>query len=129
PQEDGKEAAGAELQEELGVYQDLTPEEAADVLELLEQHEPLLSNSVAFTEQLSRELQGLDEANLRAILSSEPQVTQLLSSLDEALVEVARVEETLQVYEELLGSVKQQMDHIHRENSLLHRMASNRMRL
>ncbi|XP_068871062.1 exocyst complex component 1-like [Aphelocoma coerulescens] len=128
-QEDGKEAAEAELREELGAYQEVTPEEAADVLELMEEHEPLLDNSVAFAEQLSQELQGLEEANLRAIISSEQQVTQLMSSIDEALAEVARVEETLQVYDELLGSVKQQMDHIHRENSLLHRMASNRARL
>ncbi|XP_031980165.1 exocyst complex component 1-like isoform X2 [Corvus moneduloides] len=126
PQEDGKEA---ELREELGAYQEVTPEEAADVLELMEEHEPLLDNSVAFAEQLSRELQGLEEANLGALISSEQQVAQLMSSIDEALAEVARVEETLQVYDELLGSVKQQMDHIHQENSLLHRMASNRARL
>lgn len=69
------------------------------------------------------------QANLRAIISSEKQVTQLMSSIDEALAEVARVEETLQVYDELLGSVKQQMDHIHRENSLLQRIVSNKTRL
>ncbi|XP_009944548.1 PREDICTED: exocyst complex component 1-like, partial [Leptosomus discolor] len=68
-------------------------------------------------------------ANLRAIMSSEKQVTQLMSSIDEALAEVARVEETLQIYDELLGSVKQQMDHIHRENSLLHLIVSNKTRL
>lgn len=69
------------------------------------------------------------QANLRAIISSEKQVTQLMSSIDEALAEVARVEETLQIYDELLGSVKQQMDHIHRENSLLHRIVSNKAKL
>lgn len=52
-----------------------------------------------------------------------------MSSIDEALVEVDRVEETLQIYDELLGSVKQQMDHIHRENSLLHHVVSNKTRL
>lgn len=71
----------------------------------------------------------IPQANLRAIISSEQRVAQLMSSIDEALAEVARVEETLQVCDELLGSVKQQMDHIHRENSLLHRIASNRARL
>lgn len=59
PQEDGKEAA--ERREELGAYQEVTPEEAADVLELMEEHKPLLDNPVAFAEQLSRELQGLEE--------------------------------------------------------------------
>ena len=72
---------------------------------------------------------SFSQANLRAIISSEKQVTQLMSALDEALAEVARVEETLQIYNELLGSVKQQMDHIHQENSLLHRIVSNKTRL
>lgn len=72
---------------------------------------------------------SVSQANLRAIISSEKQVTQLISSIDEALAEVARVEETLHIYDELLGSVKQQMDHIHRENSLLDRIVSNETRL
>ncbi|KAM6124904.1 LOW QUALITY PROTEIN: exocyst complex component 1-like [Phoenicopterus ruber ruber] len=129
PQEDRTDAAETESQEELSAYQEMTPKEAADVLKLMEEYEPLVNNSVAFAEQLSNDLHVLDEANLRAIISSEKQVTQLMSSIDEALAEVARVEETLQIYDELLGSVKQQMDHIHRENSLLHRIVSNKTRL
>lgn len=52
-----------------------------------------------------------------------------MSFIDEALAEVTRVEKTLQVYDELLGSVKQQMDHIHQENSLLHHITSNKAKL
>ncbi|XP_010178866.1 PREDICTED: exocyst complex component 1-like [Mesitornis unicolor] len=129
PQKEGKDTAETESQEELSAYQEMTPREAADVLKLMEEHEPLVNNSVAFAEQLSNDLQVLDEANLRAIISSENQVTQLMGFIDEALAEVARVEETLQIYDELLGSVKQQMDHIHRENSLLHRILSNKTKL
>ncbi|XP_009987377.1 PREDICTED: exocyst complex component 1-like [Tauraco erythrolophus] len=129
PQEERKDTVETESQEELSAYQEMTPKEAADMLKLMEEYEPLVNNSVAFAEQLSNDLHVLDEANLRAIISSEKQVTQLMSSIDEALVEVARVEETLQIYDELLGSVKQQMDHIHRENSLLHRIVSNKTRL
>uniref|UniRef100_A0A663MAW5 Exocyst complex component Sec3 PIP2-binding N-terminal domain-containing protein n=1 Tax=Athene cunicularia TaxID=194338 RepID=A0A663MAW5_ATHCN len=122
-------AVEGNYQDGLSVYQEMTPKEAADVLKLMEEHEPLVNNSVAFAERLSNDLHVLDEANLRAIISSEKQVTQLMSSIDEALAEVARVEETLQIYDELLGSVKQQMDHIHRENSLLHCIISNKTRL
>ncbi|XP_056215756.1 exocyst complex component 1-like isoform X2 [Falco biarmicus] len=129
PQEDRKDTVEAESQEELSVYQEMTPREAADVLKLMEEYEPLVNNSVAFAEQLTNDLHVLDEANLRAIISSEKQVTQLMSSIDEALAEVARVEETLQIYDELLGSVKQQMDHIHQENSLLHHIVANKTRL
>ncbi|XP_054695843.1 exocyst complex component 1-like isoform X7 [Grus americana] len=128
-QEDRKDTEETESQEELSAYQEMTPKEAADVLKLMEEYEPLVNNSVAFAEQLSNDLQVLDEANLRAIISSEKRVTQLMSSIDEALAEVARVEETLQIYDELLGSVKQEMDHIYQENSLLHRINSNKTRL
>ncbi|XP_069723925.1 exocyst complex component 1-like [Phaenicophaeus curvirostris] len=128
-QEDRKDTAETENQEELSAYQEMTAKEADDVLKLMEEYEPLVSNSVAFAEQLSNDLHVLDEANLRSILSSEKQVAQLMTSIDEALAEVARVEETLQTYDELLGSVKQQMDHIHQENSLLHRIVSNKTRL
>uniref|UniRef100_A0A674ISE3 Exocyst complex component Sec3 C-terminal domain-containing protein n=1 Tax=Terrapene triunguis TaxID=2587831 RepID=A0A674ISE3_9SAUR len=69
------------------------------------------------------------QANLQAIISSEKQVTLLMGSIDEALAEVAKVEETLQVYDELLGSVKQQMDHIQQGNSLLHQIDSNHEKL
>nr|XP_041572138.1 exocyst complex component 1 isoform X1 [Taeniopygia guttata]XP_041572139.1 exocyst complex component 1 isoform X1 [Taeniopygia guttata] len=126
PQEHGQQA---ELQEGLSAFQEVTPEEAAAVLALLEEHEPLLSHSVAFAEHLGQELQGLEEANLRAIISSEQQLAQLMSALDEALAEVGRVEETLRVCDELLEGVRQQMEHIHRESSLLHHLASNRTRL
>ncbi|XP_010128252.1 PREDICTED: exocyst complex component 1-like [Chlamydotis macqueenii] len=129
PQEDRKDTTATESQEELSAYQEMTPKEAADVLKLMEEYEPLVNNSMAFAEQLNNRLHVLDEANLRAIISSEKQVTQLMSSIDEALAEVTRVEETLQIYDELLGSVKQQMDHIHQENSLLHRIVSNKTRL
>nr|XP_025954698.1 exocyst complex component 1-like [Dromaius novaehollandiae]XP_025954706.1 exocyst complex component 1-like [Dromaius novaehollandiae]XP_025954715.1 exocyst complex component 1-like [Dromaius novaehollandiae] len=128
-QEDRKDTAETESQEELSAYQEMTPKEAADMLRLMEEYEPIVNNSVAFAEQLSNDLHVLDEANLRAIISSENQVTQLMHSIDEALEEVARVEDTLQVYDELLGSVKQQMDHIYQENSLLHHIISNKTRL
>uniref|UniRef100_A0A8C3SMW6 Exocyst complex component Sec3 PIP2-binding N-terminal domain-containing protein n=1 Tax=Chelydra serpentina TaxID=8475 RepID=A0A8C3SMW6_CHESE len=110
-------------------YQEMTPKETADMLKLMEEYEPIVNNSMAFAEKLSKDLQVLDEANLQAIISSEKQVTLLMGSIDEALEEVAKVEETLQVYNELLGSVKQQMDHIQQGNSLLHQIDSNHEKL
>ncbi|XP_054244602.1 exocyst complex component 1-like [Indicator indicator] len=129
PQQERKDTVEAESQEELSAYQEMTPKEAADVLKLMEEYKPLVNNSVAFAEQLSNDLQMLDEANLRAIISSEKQVTQLMTFIDEALAEVARVEQTLQVWDELLGGVKQQMDQICQENSLHHCIISNKQRL
>lgn len=61
PQEDRKDTAEAESQEELSAYQEMTPKEAADMLKLMEEYEPLVNNSVAFAEQLSKDLHVLDE--------------------------------------------------------------------
>lgn len=60
-QEDRRDTVETENQEELSVYQEMTPKEAADVLKLMEEHEPLVNNSIAFAEQLSRDLHVLDE--------------------------------------------------------------------
>ncbi|KAJ7428302.1 hypothetical protein WISP_01323 [Willisornis vidua] len=61
-QEDRKDPEEeAERQEELSAYQEMTPKEAADVLMLMEEYEPLVSNSMAFAEQLSKDLHLLDE--------------------------------------------------------------------
>uniref|UniRef100_A0A674IPK8 Exocyst complex component Sec3 PIP2-binding N-terminal domain-containing protein n=1 Tax=Terrapene triunguis TaxID=2587831 RepID=A0A674IPK8_9SAUR len=128
-QEVGNASAKAGDQAEHSAYQEMTPKETADMLKLMEEYEPIVNNSMAFAEKLSKELQVLDEANLQAIISSEKQVTLLMGSIDEALAEVAKVEETLQVYDELLGSVKQQMDHIQQGNSLLHQIDSNHEKL
>uniref|UniRef100_A0A8C3HDK4 Exocyst complex component Sec3 PIP2-binding N-terminal domain-containing protein n=2 Tax=Emydidae TaxID=8476 RepID=A0A8C3HDK4_CHRPI len=128
-QEVGNASAEAGDQAEHSAYQEMTPKETADMLKLMEEYEPIVNNSMAFAEKLSKDLQVLDEANLQAIISSEKQVTLLMGSIDEALAEVAKVEETLQVYDELLGSVKQQMDHIQQGNSLLHQIDSNHEKL
>ncbi|XP_067404576.1 exocyst complex component 1-like [Emydura macquarii macquarii] len=128
-QEVGNASTEAGDQAEHSTYQEMTPKETADMLKLMEEHEPIVNNSIAFAEKLSKDLQVLDEANLQAIISSEKQVTLLMGSIDEALAEVAKVEETLQVYDELLGSVKQQMDHIQQGNSLLHRIDTNHEKL
>uniref|UniRef100_A0A803YKS3 Exocyst complex component Sec3 PIP2-binding N-terminal domain-containing protein n=1 Tax=Meleagris gallopavo TaxID=9103 RepID=A0A803YKS3_MELGA len=63
-QEDRRDTVETENQEELSVYQEMTPKEAADVLKLMEEHEPLVNNSIAFAEQLSRDLHVLDETHL-----------------------------------------------------------------
>ncbi|EMP32007.1 Exocyst complex component 1 [Chelonia mydas] len=175
-QEVGNATTEAGDQAEHSAYQEMTPKETVDMLKLMEENELIVNNSMVFAENLSKELQVLDEGkplvgrtglstcrvrrftplpaapigleqrtagsgsrdrpnlrtqqtNLQAIISSEKQVTLLMGSIDEALAEVAKVEETLQVYDELLGSVKQQMDHIQQGNSLLHQIDSNHEKL
>ncbi|XP_028923582.1 exocyst complex component 1-like isoform X3 [Ornithorhynchus anatinus] len=128
-QEERKADSEFTVPEEETEYQEMTPKESADMLKLMEEYEPLVSNSVAFVERLSRDLQLLDEANLQSVISSEQQVAQLVGFIDEALEEVADVEETLQIYEKLLGTMKQQMDHIQRRNSFLQLIDTNQEKL
>ncbi|XP_038604389.1 exocyst complex component 1-like [Tachyglossus aculeatus] len=128
-QEERKANSEFAVQEEETEYQEMTPKESADMLKLMEEYEPLVSNSVAFVERLSRDLQLLDEANLQSVISSEHQVAQLMGFIDEALEEVAGVEETLQVYEKLLGTMKEQMDHIQQRNSFLQLIDTNQEKL
>ncbi|XP_051878304.1 exocyst complex component 1-like isoform X1 [Pristis pectinata] len=115
--------------EEIGVYEVLTPKEALDVEKIMEQFDQSISNSEAFAEKMSKDLHVLDEANIRSIIVSEKQVTELMELIDVSLVEVRSIEQTLQTYEELLQSVKEQMDHIHRSNYQLQAIDCNQQKL
>uniref|UniRef100_A0A6I8NXP1 Exocyst complex component Sec3 PIP2-binding N-terminal domain-containing protein n=1 Tax=Ornithorhynchus anatinus TaxID=9258 RepID=A0A6I8NXP1_ORNAN len=63
-QEERKADSEFTVPEEETEYQEMTPKESADMLKLMEEYEPLVSNSVAFVERLSRDLQLLDEDKL-----------------------------------------------------------------
>ncbi|XP_029463838.1 exocyst complex component 1-like [Rhinatrema bivittatum] len=110
-------------------YQEVTSKESADMLKQMEKYESLVANAAVFAERLIKDLEVLDEENLRTIISSEEQVTLLMVSMEEALAEVCRVEKSLEVHVNMLGSVKQQMDHIQKGNSLLQLIDSNQQKL
>ncbi|XP_043560586.1 exocyst complex component 1-like isoform X3 [Chiloscyllium plagiosum] len=116
-------------EEDIDVYQELTSKEAFDIEKLMEQFDQSISNSEAFAEKMSKDLQVLDEENIRSIIVSEKQVTEMMELIDVALVEVKSIEQTLQTYEELLQSVKEQMDHIHQSNYQLQVIDCNQQKL
>uniref|UniRef100_UPI00398F3899 exocyst complex component 1-like isoform X1 n=1 Tax=Pristiophorus japonicus TaxID=55135 RepID=UPI00398F3899 len=118
-----------EEEEEIGVYQELTSKEAFDIEKLMEQFDQSISNSEAFAEKMCKDLHVLDEANIRSIIVSEKQVTEMMELIDVGLIEVKSIEETLQTYEELLQSVKEQMDHIHQSNYQLQVIDCNQQKL
>ncbi|XP_073788264.1 exocyst complex component 1 isoform X8 [Danio rerio] len=86
---------------------------------MMEVCEYAISNAEAFAEKLSRELQVLDGANIQSIMASEKQVNTLMQLLDQALAEVDTIEGKLLSYEEMLQSVKEQMDQISQSNRLI----------
>lgn len=59
------------------------------------------------------------QANIQSIMASEKQVNILMQLLDEALGEVDNIEGKLSSYEEMLQSVKDQMDQISQSNRLI----------
>ncbi|KAG8453779.1 hypothetical protein GDO86_000416 [Hymenochirus boettgeri] len=86
---------------------------------MMEGCEYAISNAEGFADKLSRELQVLDGANIQSIMASEKQVNILMQLLDEALKEVDQIEGKLSSYEEMLQSVKDQMDQISESNHLI----------
>ncbi|XP_033369387.1 exocyst complex component 1 isoform X10 [Parus major] len=96
---------------------------------MMEGCEYAIANAEAFAEKLSRELQVLDGANIQSIMASEKQVNILMKLLDEALKEVDQIELKLSSYEEMLQSVKEQMDQISESNHLIHLSNTNNVKL
>ncbi|XP_076009148.1 exocyst complex component 1 isoform X2 [Genypterus blacodes] len=118
PSGESQSVAGGD-EDALDDYQELSTREEQDIESMMEMCEYAISNAEGFAEQLSRELQVLDVANIQSIMASEKQVNILMQLLDEALSEVDTIEGKLSGYEEMLQSVKDQMDQISQSNRLI----------
>uniref|UniRef100_A0A668A3G3 Exocyst complex component 1 n=1 Tax=Myripristis murdjan TaxID=586833 RepID=A0A668A3G3_9TELE len=118
PSGESQSVAGGD-EDALDDYQELNAREEQDIESMMEVCEYAISNAEAFAEKLSRELQVLDGANIQSIMASEKQVNILMQLLDEALAEVDTIEGKLSSYEEMLQSVKEQMDQISQSNRLI----------
>ncbi|XP_016311735.1 exocyst complex component 1-like isoform X2 [Sinocyclocheilus anshuiensis] len=118
PSGESQSVAGRD-EDALDDYQELNAREEQDIESMMEVCEYAISNAEAFAEKLSRELQVLDGANIQSIMASEKQVNILMQLLDQALAEVDNIEGKLLSYEEMLQSVKEQMDQISQSNRLI----------
>ncbi|XP_016384821.1 exocyst complex component 1-like isoform X2 [Sinocyclocheilus rhinocerous] len=118
PSGESQSVAGGD-EDALDDYQELNAREELDIESMMEVCEYAISNAEAFAEKLSRELQVLDGANIQSIMASEKQVNILMQLLDRALGEVDNIEGKLLSYEEMLQSVKEQMDQISQSNRLI----------
>ncbi|XP_038625036.1 exocyst complex component 1 isoform X1 [Tachyglossus aculeatus] len=128
PSGENQSVAGGD-EEAVDEYQELNAREEQDIEIMMEGCEYAISNAEAFAEKLSRELQVLDGANIQSIMASEKQVNILMKLLDEALKEVDQIELKLSSYEEMLQSVKEQMDQISQSNHLIHLSNTNNVKL
>ncbi|KAJ7986479.1 hypothetical protein DPEC_G00340310 [Dallia pectoralis] len=128
PSGESQSVAGGD-EDALDDYQELNAREEQDIESMMEVCDYAISNAEAFAEKLSRELQVLDGANIQSIMASEKQVNILMQLLDEALSEVDTIEGKLSSYEEMLQSVKEQMDQISQSNRLIHISNTNNGKL
>ncbi|XP_066576009.1 exocyst complex component 1 isoform X2 [Amia ocellicauda] len=128
PSGENQSVAGGD-EDTLDDYQELSAREEQDIEIMMEGCEYAISNAEGFAEKLSRELQVLDGANIQSIMASEKQVNILMQLLDEALNEVDTIEGKLSSYEEMLQSVKEQMDQISQSNHLIQLSNTNNVRL
>uniref|UniRef100_A0A673XY07 Exocyst complex component 1 n=1 Tax=Salmo trutta TaxID=8032 RepID=A0A673XY07_SALTR len=116
PSGESQSVAGGD-EDALDDYQELNAREEQDIEGMMEVCEYAISNAEAFAEKLSKELQVLDGANIHSIMASEKQVNILMQLLDEALSE------------EMLQSVKEQMDQISQSNRLIQISNTNNVKL
>ncbi|XP_035379891.1 exocyst complex component 1 isoform X3 [Electrophorus electricus] len=128
PSGESQSVAGGD-EDALDDYQELNTREEQDIENMMQVCEYAISNAEAFAEKLSRELQVLDGANIQSIMASEKQVNILMQLLDEALAEVDTIEGKLLGYEEMLQSVKEQMDQISQSNHLIQISNTNNSKL
>ncbi|XP_008305397.1 exocyst complex component 1 isoform X6 [Cynoglossus semilaevis] len=128
PSGESQSVAGGD-EDALDDYQELSAREEQDIEGMMVSCEYAISNAEAFAEKLSKELQVLDGANIQSIMASEKQVNILMQLLDEALSEVDTIEGKLSSYEEMLQSVKEQMDQISQSNLLIQISNTNNSKL
>ena len=89
-------------------YSELSPQAEADLENLL-LRDNAIQDAAAFMEHLSEELAQLDQGNIHSLMGSEVQITQLLEHLDQAVMEIEKMETRLDVYDTLLSNVRDNM--------------------
>ncbi|RUS86833.1 hypothetical protein EGW08_005429 [Elysia chlorotica] len=110
-------------------YQALSAKEESDLELLMSECQVAISNAEVFTEQLSKQLSVLDGANIHSIMGSEDQVLNLMRLLDDGIREAEQIESKLDSYDNILASVKEQMEVMRDKDTLLTVRNQNHQRL
>nr|XP_012147807.1 PREDICTED: exocyst complex component 1 isoform X3 [Megachile rotundata] len=92
---------------------------------MMENCEYAVSNAELFMENLSKDLSILDGENVQSVLASETHVTQLMNSIEEAIIEASIVEARLANYDEALGRIREVMARVGQKNQAIHTANSN----
>ena len=89
-------------------YQELSTHEEEDIEKLLGR-DNAIQDATSFMENLSEELAQLDQGNIHSLMGSETQIQELMERLEQGIVEIERMEMKMNVYDELLSTVRESM--------------------
>lgn len=121
-----------ENSEESDSYEDfhaLTEKEELDLSKLISECDFAISNAELFMEQLGKNLQDLDGANISTILASEKQVDALMEQIETAINEAEFVEKRLDEYDEILCHTRDTMEKMGEKNMMIEIANSNNIKL
>lgn len=110
-------------------FQALTEREEFDLNKLIAECNFAISNAELFMEQLSKNLQDLDGANVQSVLASEKQVDALMEQIETAIVEADKVEQRLNDYDEILAHTRDTMEKMGEKNTMIEIANSNNIKL
>ncbi|KAH8235167.1 hypothetical protein KR032_009407 [Drosophila birchii] len=116
-------------EEEAQEFTALTDKEANELGKLFSECDFAIKDAEQFIEQLSRELHDLDGANIQSVLASEQKVLKMMEHIDNAISEADKFETRLDVYEDILGHVKETMEKIGGKNAMIEIANNNNIKL
>ena len=88
-----------------------------------------IGNAELFIEQLTINLNNLDEANVQSVLASEEQVLELMNQIDTAIAEVETVETQMDDYDQTLCHIRDAMEKMREKNEMIEVANVNNIKL
>lgn len=107
----------------------LTEKEETELNKLVDSSDLIITDAEQFMDQLSKNLQDLDGANVQSVLASEKQVNALMEQIETAIVEANRVEARLDAYDEILCHVRDTMEKMGEKNAMIEVANNNNIKL
>lgn len=112
-----------------GGYEPISSKESTDLLQLMQKCEHAVTNADVFVEDLSRELNVLDGANIYSIMASEENIDKLMEMLERAIAHTETIESRLNQYDDLLEHIRDSMDKMEGKTTSIETVNSNNKKL
>jgi hypothetical protein len=107
----------------------LTDREEGILNKLFSECDFAVSNAELFMEQLTKNLQEIDGANVQSVLASEKQVEALMEQIESAILEADKVEKRLDEYDSILCHVRDTMEKMGEKNQMIEIANANNVKL